>query len=238
MKKEASLKDIRTLQVWYRISGFCFGLLVLLALLLFFSINQSIIDETRYIIIVITTVMYVFIPFTTNISLSLSSTGPMLLEEINNRRNRFRWIEYFFSSTLMIIAITILTGMSSYLMITYIALMNILVFALGAISDSLQIPWRKGVVFFLASALFVYYWFIIIIESYIVENGGDISSVLEDTMFAQLFVILFLFSTFPLVFLIQHFSGLVIKYVTLDKFYILSGFITKAALFVITLLRF
>jgi len=213
-----------------------FALLLFVGIILFFSINQSFVEETQYILLVLSTILYITVPTLMHLFLSAKSSSPALLEEMNKETNRYRWLEFFFSSSIMVLTLGILIGITSSLELSILAGMNAIMILFGAFADLAKQTWQKIVFFGVSGAVFTTIW-LILIRRYIEITGGGVSSALSDGTFSQLMLILVLFCTFPLFFLIQHFSGLKIRYTTIDKLYILAGFVTKASLFMITLIR-
>lgn len=235
VNKLSGYKQIQQLQIWYRISGICFAFIAFIGTLLFFTINQYILEESAYVILVVTTILYISIPMIINLFLSSPSLTVSLTDEIGKRHNRYRWVEYVFSSSLMIVTIGVLVGITSGVQFLLLAALNAIVILLGAIADWVSITRYKILLFSIASLIFAFYW-VYLLRQFVVLQQSTLGEVIRLDSFHQLFFVVCLFCMFPLLFSLQHFSGYNTRYVFIDKLYILAGFITKTALFFVTVL--
>jgi hypothetical protein len=237
MKVAINYRDVQRLQLWYKLTGLCFVLFLFIGGVYFLYVNQNFLEARQYVLFMTSTLTYLLIPTIMHLYLGSHVMTPSLLEELNQESNRYRWLEYFFSSSIMMICIGVLLGITDPLQLTLHALLNAVVVLLGAAADWVRRKEQKLLIYLPAIILFCINWFLLY-QSFFQISGTQYTEALSSIVFRQITIILALFVLFPIIFILQHFSRYEGKITEIDTMYVITGFFTKSVLYFVTLLYF
>jgi hypothetical protein len=149
------------------------------------------------------------------------------LDQLRRGQNQFRWIEYSLSSSIMIILIAMLTGISNIAALIAIFGVNAGMIFMGAVQERYEEPGGSLWPFWLGSILGIVPW--IAIAIYLISPGSDANA---PGFVYGIFISLFIFfNTFALVQYLQYKQvGRWKNYLAGENSYILLSLLAKSAL--------
>ncbi|HIA92182.1 TPA: hypothetical protein EYO12_03655 [Candidatus Saccharibacteria bacterium] len=149
---------------------------------------------------------------------------------LKNNINVFRWVEYSFSSTLMIILIALITGISSYAALIAIAGVNVAMILFGWLQEKYEKPGNGNwLPFVFGSIAGIIPWLVILIAVIAPGNPTDASP--PAFVYGIIISIFLLFNSFAYVQFKQYQArGKWKNYLRGEKAYIILSFTAKAAL--------
>lgn len=155
---------------------------------------------------------------------------PRYISGLNNRINVFRWVEYSFSSTLMILLIAQITGISDYGALLAIAGVNASMILFGWLQEKYEKPGSGGWLPFIFGCIAGIVPWLIILVAVISPNSPSNASP-PTFVYGIIISIFLLFNSFAFIQYKQYkASGKWKNYLRGEKAYIILSFTAKAAL--------
>lgn len=149
---------------------------------------------------------------------------------LQNRINVFRWVEYSLSSTLMILLIAQITGISDYGALLAIAGVNISMILFGWLQETYENPGSGGMLPFIFGCIAgIVPWLIILIA--VISPGSPSPATPPAFVYGIVISIFLLFNSFALIQYKQYkAAGKWKDYIRGERAYIILSFTAKAAL--------
>ncbi|MEX0932072.1 MAG: heliorhodopsin HeR [Candidatus Saccharimonadales bacterium] len=152
------------------------------------------------------------------------------IDGLNNRINVFRWVEYSVSSTLMIILIAQITGVSNYGALLAIAGVNASMILFGWLQEKYENPGSGGWLPFVFGCIAgIVPWLIILLA--VISPGSPSDATPPTFVYGIIISIFLLFNSFAYIQYKQYQAkGKWKKYIRGERAYIILSFTAKAAL--------
>lgn len=152
------------------------------------------------------------------------------IDGLNNKINVFRWVEYSISSTLMILLIAQITGISDYGALLAIAGVNASMILFGWLQEKYENPGSGGWLPFIFGCIAgIVPWFIILIA--VLSPGSPSDATPPTFVYGIIISIFLLFNSFAYIQYKQYqANGKWKKYIRGERAYIILSFTAKAAL--------
>jgi len=151
------------------------------------------------------------------------------IKEINQSKNRFRWLEYAISASLMMVIIALLCGVRDRSTLILLFGGVVMLMYIGYISEVLT-PKASLCSMLIGWGLLCVLWYVVISQFY--DNIGESSNAPTSLSFL-IFVLVGFYISFGVVqtlFVVRKYRGTKVNFATVDKSYIVLSFISKAVL--------
>ena len=162
--------------------------------------------------------------------ISTNKFFPRYINGLKNKRNIFRWVEYSFSSTVMIFVIAQLNGISNYAALLAIAGVNISMILFGWLQEKYNTPgdgqWLPFIFGCIAGVL---PWIIFTVQ--LVSPKGPVSATAPGFVYGIVISLFVLFNCFAIVQFLQYRAkGKWANYLRGEKAYVILSFVAKSLL--------
>lgn len=157
--------------------------------------------------------------------------SPLYYKEINNGYNRYRWLEYSITATLMIFILCIISGLKEYNTVFLICILNISLMSLGyflEMSNLIQVKIVCLVIgFFLLFSIFSFIYYSLI---YNLKRANDIGYDVPNWIQIVLIPMIIWWISFGIVAIMQTVNMNKSNYTfkTYEKYYIFLSYASKA----------
>ncbi len=154
----------------------------------------------------------------------------LYIDEVRTGKNRFRWVEYAITASMMIYVYSILSGVKDLYTAFFIVILNIVMMSFGYFLELSQTPESKLTAiimgFFILTVIFsvAYYQFVMNIES--AKKTFDI----PDWVYAIVIAMVFWWVTFGVIAVLYYKAYLRgnLDFTRYEKYYVFLSFISKA----------
>ena len=162
--------------------------------------------------------------------ISTNKFFPRYINGLKNKRNIFRWVEYSFSSTVMIFVIAQLNGISNYAALLAICGVNISMILFGWLQEKYNTPGDgQWLPFIFGCIAGIIPWIIFTVQLF--SPKGPASATAPGFVYGIVISLFVLFNCFAIVQFLQYKAkGKWAKYLRGEKTYVILSFVAKSLL--------